>query len=116
MMAIQLRWIQLYQFINNNRCQLKGKNAWQHSSKQLSTLKRLEKKPYFARVDFEEVGEKPETIYIGLGSFADRDDHFLIYDWRAPISSIYYDGKLGKVTYHAPNGEQEVNMTKNVNL
>lgn len=87
-------------------------NAWQHSSKQLSTLKRLEKKPYFARVDFEEVGEKPETIYIGLGSFADRDDHFLIYDWRAPISSIYYDGKLGKVTYHAPNGEQEVNMTK----
>ncbi len=87
-------------------------NAWQHSSKQLSTLKRLEKKPYFARVDFEEVGEKPETIYIGLGSFADRDDHFLIYDWRAPISSIYYDGKLGKVTYHAPSGEQEVNMTK----
>ncbi|KRL63375.1 RNA polymerase recycling motor HelD [Lactobacillus psittaci] len=87
-------------------------NAWQHSNKQLSTLRRLKKKPYFARVDFEETGEKPETIYIGLGSFADRDDHFLIYDWRAPISSIYYDGKLGKVTYHAPNGEQEVDMTK----
>lgn len=87
-------------------------NAWQHSAKQLSTLQRLEKKPYFARVDFQEKGEEPETIYIGLGSFADQDDHFLIYDWRAPISSIYYDGKLGEVTYNAPDGEQTVNMTK----
>ena len=45
-------------------------NAWQHSAKQLSTLQRLEKKPYFARVDFQEPNEEPETIYIGLGSFA----------------------------------------------
>lgn len=87
-------------------------NAWQHSARQLSTLQRLEKKPYFARVDFQEVGEDPETIYIGLGSFADKDDHFLIYDWRAPISSIYYDGKLGQVSYNAPDGEQTVDMTK----
>lgn len=88
-------------------------NAWQHDTKQLSTLQRLEKKPYFARVDFKEKGEdKPETIYIGLASFANNEDHFLIYDWRAPISSIYYDGKLGKVSYNAPDGEQVVDMTK----
>lgn len=87
-------------------------NAWQHSAKQLSTLQRLEKKPYFARVDFQEPNEEPETIYIGLGSFADKEDHFLIYDWRAPISSIYYDGKLGKVSYNSPDGVQTVDMTK----
>lgn len=87
-------------------------NAWQHSAKQLSTLQRLEKRPYFARVDFQEPNEDPETIYIGLGSFADKEDHFLIYDWRAPISSIYYDGKLGKVSYNAPDGVQTVDMTK----
>lgn len=87
-------------------------NAWQHSAKQLSTLQRLEKKPYFARVDFQEPNEEPETIYIGLGSFADKEDHFLIYDWRAPISSIYYDGKLGKISYNAPDGVQTVDMTK----
>ena len=88
-------------------------HAWQHSAKQLDTVERLEKRPYFARVDFKENGEdKPETIYIGLGSFADKDDHFLIYDWRAPISSIYYDGKLGKVTYNSPEGEITVDMTK----
>lgn len=86
---------------------------WQHSAKQLGTIQRLEKHPYFARVDFKEEGEsKPETIYIGLGSFADKNDHFLIYDWRAPISSIYYDGKLGRVSYQSPEGEISVDMTK----
>lgn len=88
-------------------------HAWQHSAKQLDTIERLKKKPYFARVDFKESNEKKaETIYIGLGSFADRDDHFLIYDWRAPISSIYYDGKLGEVSYNSPEGEITVDMTK----
>ncbi|NRO50307.1 RNA polymerase recycling motor HelD [Lactobacillus helveticus] len=88
-------------------------HTWQHSAKQLDTVERLEKRPYFARVDFKEQGEKkPETIYIGLGSFADKDDHFLIYDWRAPISSIYYDGKLGEVSYNSPEGKITVDMTK----
>ena len=88
-------------------------HAWQHSAKQLDTVERLEKRPYFARVDFKEQGEKKtETIYIGLGSFADKNDHFLIYDWRAPISSIYYDGKLGEVSYNSPEGKITVDMTK----
>ncbi len=87
-------------------------NAWQHAARQLSTIQKLEKKPYFARVDFKENGQKTETIYIGLGSFADKNNHFLIYDWRAPISSIYYDGKLGDVSYHSPEGEITVEMTK----
>lgn len=87
-------------------------NAWQQSAKQLGTVNRLEQKPFFARVDFKEGSEKPETIYIGLGSFADPDNHFLIYDWRAPISSIYYDGKLGQVSYQSPEGEVTVDMTK----
>ncbi|WP_251898391.1 RNA polymerase recycling motor HelD [Lactiplantibacillus paraplantarum] len=86
-------------------------NSWKHATKQLSTLKKLEKNTYFARLDFHENGEpKPETIYIGLSSFSDTPDHFLIYDWRAPISSIYYDGGLGHVTYQTPDGEQTVNV------
>lgn len=86
-------------------------NSWQHATTELSTLKRLEKKSYFARIDFQEGAKaKPETIYIGLGSFSDSPDHFLIYDWRAPISSIYYDGELGDVSYQTPDGEQTVNV------
>lgn len=82
--------------------------AWQEASHRLDTVRLLKKNPYFARIDFQEKGEKPETIYIGLGSFTNRDGKFLIYDWRAPISSIYYDGGLGKVTYQTPDGEQQV--------
>ncbi|TGD21770.1 ATP-dependent DNA helicase [Companilactobacillus suantsaicola] len=86
-------------------------NSWQQSKQRLGILRKLEKNPFFARLDFQEKGEpKKETVYIGLSSFTDKNDHFLVYDWRAPISSIYYDGKLGEVTYMTPDGEQEVNL------
>ena len=86
-------------------------NSWQHATSQLATLKRLQKTPYFARIDFHELGEpKSETIYIGLASFSDKPDHFLVYDWRAPISSVYYDGGIGEVTYQTPDGEQAVDV------
>lgn len=86
-------------------------NSWQHAADHLSTLQRLEKRPYFARIDFQErPGQAAETIYIGLASFSDTPDHFLIYDWRAPISSIYYDGELGPVSYQTPDGKETVNV------
>lgn len=87
-------------------------NDWQHAERRLDILAKMEKKPYFARIDFQEsTAAKVETIYIGLGSFADRPDNFLIYDWRAPISSIYYEGHLGDVSYQTPGGTQTVNVT-----
>ncbi|KRL05647.1 RNA polymerase recycling motor HelD [Liquorilactobacillus oeni] len=87
-------------------------NSWKHATQRLDILQKLEGKPYFARIDLQEKGEdKPESIYIGLGSFADRPDNFLIYDWRAPISSVYYDGGLGNVSYETPDGLQTVNVT-----
>ncbi|KRK63886.1 DNA helicase superfamily protein I [Companilactobacillus tucceti DSM 20183] len=86
-------------------------NSWHQSQQRLGVLKRLEKTPFFARLDFQEKGEpKKEKIYIGLTSFTDKDDHFLVYDWRAPISSIYYDGKLGDVEYQTPDGLQHVEL------
>ncbi|KRK99085.1 DNA helicase superfamily protein I [Companilactobacillus futsaii JCM 17355] len=86
-------------------------NSWQQSRQRLDILKKLEKTPFFARLDFQEKGEpKKESVYIGLSSFTDEKDHFLVYDWRAPISSIYYDGKLGEVTYQTPDGEQSVDL------
>ena len=86
-------------------------NAWKQSAQQLVTVQRLLGNPYFARIDFQEGREKPETIYIGLGSFTNEAGKFLIYDWRAPISSIYYDGGLGKVTYQTPDGPQQVTVS-----
>ncbi|APX71714.1 AAA family ATPase [Companilactobacillus allii] len=86
-------------------------NSWHQSKQRLEILKKLENNPFFARLDFQEKGEpKRETIYIGLTSFTDKTDHFLVYDWRAPISSIYYDGKLGDVEYQTPDGLQNVDL------
>ncbi|WP_125703793.1 RNA polymerase recycling motor HelD [Lacticaseibacillus daqingensis] len=85
-------------------------NSWRQSTQQLATVRRLTVNPFFARIDFQEGIAKPETIYIGLGSFTDTKGKFLIYDWRAPISSIYYDGGLGAVTYQTPDGPQTVNV------
>ena len=42
----------------------------------------------------------------------DENQDFLIYDWRAPISSIYYNGTLGPVSYETPMGEQFAELKK----
>lgn len=90
---------------------LERNNSYQSAESELQTVQRLQKNPYFARVDFHEHGEpKQEKIYIGLSSFSDNAGKFLIYDWRAPISSIYYEGKLGDVSYTTPDGPQSVNL------
>ncbi|CQR46040.1 Helicase IV [Paraliobacillus sp. PM-2] len=72
-------------------------------SKELDKLERLHQSPYFGRIDFQEEGETTvESIYIGMASLMDeKDEDFLIYDWRAPISSMYYDYSPGKATYQA---------------
>jgi DNA helicase-2/ATP-dependent DNA helicase PcrA len=73
---------------------------------QLKTLARLKDSPYFGRIDFWESGEKSaEKIYLGISSFMDeKDEDFLIYDWRAPISSLYYDYSPGPALYETPEG------------
>lgn len=73
--------------------------------KQLNTLNKLKYSPYFGRIDFKENGEEAEPIYIGIASFMDKEEqNFYIYDWRAPISSIYYDYSKGPAKYETPEG------------
>ncbi|MEH7464730.1 RNA polymerase recycling motor HelD [Bacillus thuringiensis] len=76
-----------------------------HADKQLTMLKRLEQSPYFGRIDFLEDGERgSDQIYLGIHSFFDEStEQFLVYDWRAPISSLYYDYSLGLAVYKAQN-------------
>ncbi|GIO21202.1 helicase IV [Oceanobacillus oncorhynchi subsp. incaldanensis] len=75
----------------------------------MNQLERLKNQPYFGRVDFQEEGsEEIEKIYIGTSSLMDEEEKdFLIYDWRAPISSIYYDYAPGPVEYRTE--EETVN-------
>ena len=70
----------------------------------ISNLEVAKDKPYFARIDFvsEEDG-KISTIYIGKNGVMKNTD-IIVTDWRAPISSLYYDAEVGKCGYEAPNG------------
>jgi DNA helicase-2/ATP-dependent DNA helicase PcrA len=80
--------------------------SYQHAYRQLDTLNRLQKSPYFGRIDFVEEGEETaDQIYLGIASFFDQEkEEFLIYDWRAPISSLYYDYPPGPAKYQTPSG------------
>jgi DNA helicase-2/ATP-dependent DNA helicase PcrA len=88
-----------------NRMAYTGESAVAQKRK----LLKLVDSPYFGRIDFV-TGESPETnlIYIGIHSFADQSRRVnLIYDWRAPISSMFYDYELGKASYDTPSGPAE---------
>ena len=63
--------------------------------------------PYFGRIDFtEENTQNRLPVYIGIHAFSDsgHSDN-LIYDWRAPISSMFYDFESGPAFYNAPMGK-----------
>ncbi|MEH7106704.1 RNA polymerase recycling motor HelD [Bacillus sp. JJ1764] len=81
--------------------------------RQLRTLARLKYSPYFGRIDFFEEGEAaPEQVYLGISSLMDeQEENFLIYDWRAPISSLYYDYPPGPAKYQIPDGTINGEMT-----
>lgn len=69
--------------------------------------------PFFGRVDFRYDGEEEsETFYIGIGNFAPRAGmRPLIYDWRAPVSGLFYDYDRGPAAYDAPGGRMEGEIT-----
>lgn len=74
--------------------------------KEYNQLEKLYPSPYFGRIDLTEddTGEQL-TVYIGTCSFIDDDgETFLVYDWRAPISSVYYDYPPGPISYETPVG------------
>lgn len=79
--------------------------------KKLQTLTDLLDNPYFGRVDIVEDGQA-ETLYIGTASFQDQQGQFLVNDWRAPISGVYYNGALGETSYQTPIGQQKVSLKK----
>jgi DNA helicase-2/ATP-dependent DNA helicase PcrA len=71
-------------------------------------LLKLSQSPYFGRLDFTARGKAKTPVYIGVHSFLDEQQRQnLIYDWRAPISSLFYDYELGEAAYTTPAGSVE---------
>ena len=80
---------------------------YESTRKSIERYKKMLDTPYFGRLDFIETGEEEnEKIYIGKGHVHDGESgKIIVYDWRAPISSMYYRFEPGKASFKAPFGE-----------
>ena len=102
-----------YENFDNQQALLHQVNA---NQEQLALKHRLETmldSPFFGRVDFCYEGEEEsEHFYIGIGNFGEQAGHVpLIYDWRAPVSGLFYDFDKGPASYEAPVGLLEGEVT-----
>jgi DNA helicase II / ATP-dependent DNA helicase PcrA len=72
--------------------------------------------PYFARIDITEKGFSGEDkVYIGRTNIMDKETlDVYVYDWRAPISGLFYRYELGGGNYPTPSGtiECEISMKR----
>lgn len=84
-------------------------SLYRFSYEKVNRLRRLQSNPYFGRIDFLETGEKnTEKIYIGIYNLSTYDTmESLVYDWRAPVSSMFYDFETGRSNYSCPAGVVE---------
>lgn len=74
-----------------------------YKSKKFQTFYRIQEKPYFGAITFRDEDSEPSKIYIGI-THVEKEDEYLVHDWRAPICSIFYDYEVGKVQYLSPGG------------
>ena len=81
-------------------------------------LRKMINSPYFGRISFLFDDKKSADgikrgspvdsvgnfqIYVGVHSFI-KDIKNIIYDWRSPIASMFYDYESGRAQYTAPKG------------
>lgn len=95
-----------YENFDNQQALLGRINASNETRKSLNRVNRMLDSPFFGSVDFLYDGEDEEEIfYIGIGNFAERPGSVpYIFDWRAPVSGLFYDYDKGKASYEAPGG------------
>ncbi len=95
-----------YEDYDNQQALLHQVNANEEKVKLMQRFLKMTDSPFFGRVDFRFEGEEePEPFYIGIGNFAERAGMTpLIYDWRAPVSGLFYDYDKGPASYEAPSG------------
>ncbi|PLT27590.1 RNA polymerase recycling motor HelD [Peribacillus deserti] len=92
---------------------LTNASFFEMSMAELESLRRAKDKPYFARVDFSREGqEKKEVLYFGKTSLYQRENQEqIIVDWRSPIANLYYEGRVGEVSYEAEGEEFQGNIS-----
>ena len=84
----------------------------------LHQLRLSSRQPYFARLDFTpdpgapvlghlKAGKK-SSIYLGRWGVLETPSYQVrVADWRSPVANLYYSGQIGRVSYEAPDGKVE---------
>ena len=98
-----------YEDFDNQQALLHQINANNEAQLLYQRFQKMSDAPFFGRVDFVYDGEEDaEVFYIGIGNFAERTGAVpLIYDWRAPVSGLFYDYDKGPASYEAPGEMME---------
>ena len=98
-----------YEDFDNRRALITQVNANEENRRKLFRMKKMVEAPFFGSVEFLYDGDdETEEFYIGIGNFAERaGSRPLIYDWRAPVSGLFYDYDKGAAQYQAPGGIME---------
>lgn len=93
------------------KSRVKEKGEYQ---KERLRYERMLSSPYFGRVDFCYEGEDaPETYYIGIGNLSKgRASDPYVFDWRAPVSGLFYDYDKGPASFVAPAGVLKGEITR----
>jgi len=71
----------------------------------LKRLIKIKDKPYFASIVFKDTDGEIFNIYLSLTYLKDKHSNNILYDWRSPICSLFYDYETGPCSYNAPIGE-----------
>ena len=77
----------------------------------LQKLYRIQNKPYFGSIIFNNDLDGTQNIYIGITHVEDNLNYY-VHDWRSPICSLFYDYELGEAQYEAPAGIIKGTITK----
>lgn len=95
-----------YEEYDNQTAYLMRSRERDENFEELKRYKKMVDSPYFGKIRFTYEGEnEPENFYIGIGNFWKKSDMIpLIFDWRAPVSSLFYDYDRGPASYEAPSG------------
>ncbi|MCC0653394.1 RNA polymerase recycling motor HelD [Clostridioides sp. ES-S-0001-03] len=104
---------QLSEFMSFMDVMKHQKRSHEFTEKLKDKYEKMIESPYFGRIDFTEDNEvDTQKCYIGLSNLIDDDYDFLVYDWRAPISSMFYDYEIGQASYDCPEGLISGEITK----
>ena len=82
---------------------LEADKAYQ-KEKYFKKLNSIKNKPYFASIVFKDEDGDIYNIYMSLTYLKDNDNNNILYDWRSPICSLFYDYETGPCSYKAPGG------------